>query len=90
MYPFGQHLVHWSFDTEFISQLCQVTVDKVYLGSAAPDNIGTHGGCVAGGIASHLLDALPHGLAITPPDVLFRKIEDDQVTAWTEQFGGES
>ena len=37
-----------------------------------------------------LLDALPHGLAITPPDVLFRKIEDDQVAAWTEQFGGES
>ena len=37
-----------------------------------------------------LLNALPHGLAITPPDVLFRKIEDDQVAAWTEQFGGES
>ena len=36
-----------------------------------------------------LLDALPHGHAITPPDVLFRKIEDDQVAAWTEKFGGE-
>ncbi|WP_084400012.1 methionine--tRNA ligase [Henriciella aquimarina] len=36
-----------------------------------------------------LLDALPHGLAITPPDVLFRKIEDDQVAEWTERFGGE-
>ncbi|WP_300393173.1 methionine--tRNA ligase [Henriciella sp.] len=37
-----------------------------------------------------LLDALPHGHAIAPPDVLFRKIEDDQVAEWTERFGGES
>ena len=35
-----------------------------------------------------LLDALPHGMPITPPDVLFQKIEDEQVAAWTEQFGG--
>ncbi|MEZ5998181.1 MAG: methionine--tRNA ligase [Hyphomonas sp.] len=35
-----------------------------------------------------LLDALPHGLAITPPDVLFQKIEDAQVAEWTERFGG--
>ncbi len=35
-----------------------------------------------------LLDALPHGLAITPPDVLFRKIEDDQVAEWAVRFGG--
>ena len=35
-----------------------------------------------------LLDALPRGHAITPPDVLFQKIEDEQVAAWTEQFGG--
>ena len=35
-----------------------------------------------------LLDAVPHGHAITPPDVLFRKIEDDQVAEWTEKFGG--
>lgn len=37
-----------------------------------------------------LLDALPRGLAITPPDVLFTKIEDEQVAEWTEGFGGES
>jgi len=37
-----------------------------------------------------LLDALPHGHAISPPDVLFRKIEDEQVTEWTEAFGGET
>jgi methionyl-tRNA synthetase len=37
---------------------------------------------------SGLLDALPRGLAITPPDVLFKKIEDEQIAAWTERFGG--
>ena len=35
-----------------------------------------------------LLDALPHGLAITPPDVLFQKIEDAQIAEWAERFGG--
>lgn len=35
-----------------------------------------------------LLDALPRGLAITPPEVLFQKIEDEQVAEWTERFGG--
>ncbi len=35
-----------------------------------------------------LLDALPHGLRVTPPDVLFAKIEDEQVAQWTEKFGG--
>jgi methionyl-tRNA synthetase len=37
-----------------------------------------------------LLDALPHGMAISPPDVLFQKIEDAQVEEWTERFGGGS
>lgn len=35
-----------------------------------------------------LLDAIPRGHAITPPDVLFQKIEDTQVAEWTERFGG--
>jgi len=35
-----------------------------------------------------LLDALPRGLPITPPEVLFRKIEDADVAAWAERFGG--
>ncbi|WP_040500783.1 methionine--tRNA ligase [Henriciella marina] len=35
-----------------------------------------------------LLDALPRGHEITPPDVLFRKIEDEQVAEWTDRFGG--
>ncbi len=35
-----------------------------------------------------LLDALPRGLPITPPDVLFRKIEDADVAAWSARFGG--
>ncbi|KCZ47933.1 MULTISPECIES: methionine--tRNA ligase [unclassified Hyphomonas] len=35
-----------------------------------------------------LLDALPHGMAISPPEVLFQKIEDTHVAEWTERFGG--
>jgi methionyl-tRNA synthetase len=31
-------------------------------------------------------DALPRNHPITPPDVLFKKIEDEQVAAWSEQF----
>ena len=36
-----------------------------------------------------LLDALPHGMEISAPPVLFQKIEDAQVAEWTERFGGE-
>jgi len=36
-----------------------------------------------------LLDALPHGIEISAPPVLFQKIEDAQVAEWTERFGGE-
>ena len=39
------------------------------------------------GIAD-LLDALPRGLEISAPDVLFAKIEDSDVEAWGERFGG--
>ena len=35
-----------------------------------------------------LLDALPHGLKVEPPAMLFKKIEDADVEAWSEQFGG--
>lgn len=35
-----------------------------------------------------LLNALPVGMEITPPDVLFQKIEDEHVAEWTEKFGG--
>ncbi len=35
-----------------------------------------------------LLDALPRGLPITPPEVLFKKIEDEQVAEWAVRFGG--
>ena len=34
------------------------------------------------------LDALPRGRAVRAPDVLFRKIDEDQIAAWTERFGG--
>ena len=35
-----------------------------------------------------LIDALPRGLTITPPEVRFKKIEDADVAAWAERFGG--
>jgi methionyl-tRNA synthetase len=34
-----------------------------------------------------VFDALPHGLPITPPEVLFKKIEDEQVADWSVRFG---
>lgn len=37
----------------------------------------------------NLLDALPHGMTVESPPVLFQKIEDAMVADWTEQFGGE-
>ena len=33
-------------------------------------------------------DALPRGHKFTPPDVLFKKIEDDQVADLAARFGG--
>jgi methionyl-tRNA synthetase len=35
-----------------------------------------------------LLDALPRGMAVKPPPVLFAKVEDAQVAEWTARFGG--
>ena len=32
-------------------------------------------------------DALPRGHTINPPDVLFKKIEDEQVAEWAARFG---
>lgn len=40
------------------------------------------------GDAKDLLNALPVGLEIAAPEVLFSKIEDSQVAEWTEKFGG--
>jgi methionyl-tRNA synthetase len=39
------------------------------------------------GADKKIFDALPRGLAITPPDVLFKKIEDEQVAEWSARFG---
>ena len=36
-----------------------------------------------------ILDALPHGMEVSAPEVLFTKIEDDQVAEWSARFGGE-
>jgi methionyl-tRNA synthetase len=34
------------------------------------------------------LARLPPGRKVTTPEVLFRKIEEGDVEAWTERFGG--
>ena len=34
------------------------------------------------------IDALPIGLEISAPDVLFTKIEDTDIEDWTQRFGG--
>ena len=36
-----------------------------------------------------VLDALPRGHGVAAPEVLFRKVEDGDVEAWRERFGGE-
>ena len=42
------------------------------------------------GDISHIIRALPEGLEVGAPDVLFTKIEDEQVEKWAQQFGGEA
>ncbi|PCI52844.1 MAG: methionine--tRNA ligase [Alphaproteobacteria bacterium] len=39
-------------------------------------------------VVTAILDALPHGLAVVAPDVLFAKIEDADVEQWSARFGG--
>ena len=39
--------------------------------------------------ATILLDVMRHGTPVTPPDVLFAKVEDEQVEEWKARFGGE-
>jgi methionyl-tRNA synthetase len=36
----------------------------------------------------NIMDALPHGLEVSAPELLFTKIEDEQVETWAERFGG--
>ena len=38
--------------------------------------------------ASVELSRLPAGRAVAAPDVLFKKVEDEQMAEWTQQFGG--
>ena len=40
------------------------------------------------GEGAALLDILPAGRKVAAPEVLFKKIENDQVAAWLERFGG--
>ena len=41
------------------------------------------------GDIARAIDAIPHDHPISAPDVLFTKVEDDDVAAWTEKFGGD-
>ena len=41
------------------------------------------------GDVANAIDAIPHGHPISAPDVLFAKIEDDDIASWSESFGGE-
>jgi len=45
------------------------------------------GGIDAAGLAASVLD-LDAGSAFVAPDLLFQKIDDDTLAAWTERFGG--
>jgi methionyl-tRNA synthetase len=40
------------------------------------------------GDVAEALSGLAPGASIRAPDVLFKKIDDAQIAAWTEQFGG--
>ena len=40
------------------------------------------------GAGVEVFDALPHGLKINAPDLLFQKIEDATVAEWADKFGG--
>ena len=40
------------------------------------------------GETATLVNALPLGLEISAPDVLFTKIEDGDIADWAERFGG--
>ncbi|MFZ4067190.1 MAG: methionine--tRNA ligase [Phenylobacterium sp.] len=61
----------------FIPHTCDVVAEAVGEGSSCawPD-------------ASGALDLLPVGREVKAPEVLFRKIEADQVEAWRARFGG--
>ena len=37
---------------------------------------------------SEFLDGLAPGQPITPPDMLFAKITDEQIAEWEARFGG--
>jgi len=63
------------------------TAEKILAAVNVPEGNRTWNFGDADGIAS-LIDALPVGLEIGTPDVLFTKIEDSDVETWAERFGG--
>jgi methionyl-tRNA synthetase len=61
----------------FIPYTCDIVAEAVGEGSSSawPDGVGA-------------LDLLPPGREVKAPEVLFRKIEAEQVEAWRARFGG--
>ena len=63
------------------------TAEKILTAMNIPEGNRTWNFGAADDIAK-LVDALPIGLAISAPDVLFTKIEDSDIEGWAERFGG--
>ena len=63
------------------------TAEKILTAMNIPEGNRTWNFGGADDIAK-LVDALPIGLAISAPDVLFTKIEDSDIEGWAERFGG--
>ena len=65
----------------FIPFAAKIMADSV--GEA--DHLDTWPGA---GVDQTVLGGLTPGRAVAAPEVLFRKIDDDAISAWTERFGG--
>ena len=63
------------------------TAEKILTAMNIPEGNRTWNFGAADDIAK-LVDALPIGLDISAPDVLFTKIEDSDIEGWAERFGG--
>jgi methionyl-tRNA synthetase len=68
----------------FIPDAARTVLDAMNV----PEGNRTWGFTLKPGEGAALMDALPRGLGVTPPPVLFAKVEDAQVAEWTARFGG--
>ena len=61
--------------------------EKILDAMSIPENNRTWNFIGQTGISA-LIDALPVGLSVSKPDVLFPKIQDEDVAQWSQTFGG--